>query len=452
MTELAALRDAYRTDKAALLAQLGQAALRSVGVSRTLAKLTRLTDALLTQLWQRAALDASGGCLMAVGGYGRGELLPHSDVDVLVLLPDTTQLDQDTALQAKLEAFIGSCWDVGLEIGSSVRTLSQCLAESDKDITVQTALLESRRITGQAQLAKTFAQAYTQAMDAQAFFTAKTLELRQRHTKYEDTPYALEPNCKESPGGLRDLQIILWVAKAAGLGHTWDDLVQSGIATALEATQLRRNEALLTCIRARLHLVARRREDRLVFDLQTAVAESFGMQLETTPEGRLKLRASEKLMREYYWAAKAVMQLNQILLQGIEDHLKRQRGEGLNSFRPINERFFEKDGLLEVANDELYERNPHAILETFLLYQATPGVKGFSASTLRALYNARHIMDAAFRRDPVNRATFVQILQQPQGITHAMRLMNQTSVLGATFGCSGASSGRCSTTCSMPTR
>ncbi|MEY3992859.1 MAG: Bifunctional uridylyltransferase/uridylyl-removing enzyme, partial [Pseudomonadota bacterium] len=313
MTELAALRDAYRTDKAALLAQLGQAALRSVGVSRTLAKLTRLTDALLTQLWQRAALDASGGCLMAVGGYGRGELLPHSDVDVLVLLPDTTQLDQDTALQAKLEAFIGSCWDVGLEIGSSVRTLSQCLAESDKDITVQTALLESRRITGQAQLAKTFAQAYTQAMDAQAFFTAKTLELRQRHTKYEDTPYALEPNCKESPGGLRDLQIILWVAKAAGLGHTWDDLVQSGIATALEATQLRRNEALLTCIRARLHLVARRREDRLVFDLQTAVAESFGMQLETTPEGRLKLRASEKLMREYYWAAKAVMQLNQIL-------------------------------------------------------------------------------------------------------------------------------------------
>jgi len=430
MTELAALRDAYRTDKAALLAQLGQGSLRSVGVFRTLSKLTRLTDALLTQLWQRAALDVCGGCLLAVGGYGRGELLPHSDVDVLVLLPDTTQLDQDTALQAKLEAFIGSCWDVGLEIGSSVRTLSQCLAESDKDITVQTALLESRRITGQARLAKTFAQAYTQAMDAQAFFTAKTLELRQRHTKYEDTPYALEPNCKESPGGLRDLQIILWVAKAAGLGHTWDDLVRSGIATALEATQLRRNEALLTCIRTRLHLVARRREDRLVFDLQTAVAESFGMQMETTAEGRLKLRASEKLMREYYWAAKAVMQLNQILLQGIEDHLKRQRGDGLNSFRPINERFFEKDGLLEVANDELYERNPHAILETFLLYQATPGVKGFSARTLRALYNARHIMDTAFRRDPVNRATFVQILQQPQGITHAMRLMNQTSVLG----------------------
>ncbi|MEY3612109.1 MAG: hypothetical protein RJB14_1831, partial [Pseudomonadota bacterium] len=221
MTDLAALREAYRADKAALLGQLGQIQLRSVTVSRTLVKLTRLTDTLLTTLWQRTGLEDTGGCLMAVGGYGRGELLPHSDVDVLVLLPDTTQLDQDTALQSKLEAFIGSCWDVGLEIGSSVRTLSQCLAESDSDITVQTALLESRCITGHAELAKDFEVAYAQAMDAQAFFTAKTLEMRQRHTKYEDTPYALEPNCKESPGGLRDLQIILWVAKAAGLGHTW---------------------------------------------------------------------------------------------------------------------------------------------------------------------------------------------------------------------------------------
>ncbi len=377
MTELAALRDAYRTDKAALLAQLGQAALRSVGVSRTLAKLTRLTDALLTQLWQRAALDASGGCLMAVGGYGRGELLPHSDVDVLVLLPDTTQLDQDTALQAKLEAFIGSCWDVGLEIGSSVRTLSQCLAESDKDITVQTALLESRSITGQAQLAKTFAQAYTQAMDAQAFFTAKTLELRQRHTKYEDTPYALEPNCKESPGGLRDLQIILWVAKAAGLGHTWDDLVQSGIATALEATQLRRNEALLTCIRARLHLVARRREDRLVFDLQTAVAESFGMQLETTPEGRLKLRASEKLMREYYWAAKAVMQLNQILFRASKTTSSANVARGSTVFVPSTSAFLKKTACLKWPMTSCTSATRTPFWKPFCCTRPRRGSKGF---------------------------------------------------------------------------
>jgi len=202
------------------------------------------------------------------------------------------------------------------------------------------------------------------------------------------------------------------------------------LATPHEARQIKHNEALLSLIRVRLHLIARRREDRLVFDLQTAVAESFGHQADVTPDGRLKLRASEKLMREYYWAAKAVAQLNQILLLNIEDHLRSQRGEPVGSFRPLNERFFEKAGLLEVASDDLYEKQPHAVLETFLMYQATPGLKGLSARTLRALYNARSVMNGRFRTDPANRETFLRILQQPYGITHAMRLMNQTSVLG----------------------
>jgi [protein-PII] uridylyltransferase len=304
------------------------------------------------------------------------------------------------------------------------------LAESAKDITVQTSLLESRRVTGNTRLFTEFQRQYQAAMDPQAFLVAKTLELRQRHTKFEDTPYALEPNCKESPGGLRDLQVILWVARAAGLGQSWDELARKGLATPLEARQIKRNEALLGLIRARLHLQAKRREDRLVFDLQTAVAESFGFASEVTPDGRLALRASEKLMRQYYWAAKAVTQLNQILLLNIEDRLKADRGELHNDFRPLNERFFEKAGLIEVASDDLYQKHPHAILETFLLYQTTPGVKGFSARTLRALYNVRAIMNGRFRADPVNRQSFLQILQQPQGITHALRLMNETSVLG----------------------
>jgi [protein-PII] uridylyltransferase len=160
------------------------------------------------------------------------------------------------------------------------------------------------------------------------------------------------------------------------------------------------------------------------------VAESFGYAADISSDGRIAVRASEKLMRQYYWAAKAVTQLNQILLLNIEDRLKSDRGEQLDSFHPINERFFEKAGLIEVASDDLYEKHPHAILETFLLYQATPGVTGLSARTLRALYNVRPIMNGRFRADPVNRQTFMQILQQPFGITHAMRLMNQTSVLG----------------------
>mgnify|MGYP000614960098 FL=1 len=429
MTDTAALRDTFRRDKATLFEALGTSGANTRHLQRSLRQLAKLVDDLLVQLWQRAGF-APKLCLVAVGGFGRGELFPHSDVDVLVLLPDGQSPEDTPGLKEQLEAFIGSCWDTGLEIGSSVRTVSECLAESAKDITVQTSLLESRCITGDTDLFAQFSQRYRAVMDPLAFMQAKVLELRQRHTKFEDTPYALEPNCKESPGGLRDLQIILWVAHAAGLGDSWQALVHSGMATAHEAREIERNEALLSLIRVRLHLISRRREDRLVFDLQTAVAESFGHEAEVTPEGRLKLRASEKLMRDYYWAAKAVTQLNQILLLNIEEHLRGQSEDTRISLRPLNERFFDKGGWLEVASDDLYEKQPHAILETFLMYQTHRGIKGLSARTLRALYNVREVMDAAFRADPVNHAMFLQILQQPVGITHAMRLMNQTSVLG----------------------
>ena len=286
------------------------------------------------------------------------------------------------------------------------------------------------------------AQALAEAMDPKAFFVAKTLEMRQRHHKFENTPYSLEPNCKESPGGLRDLQLILWVAKAAGLGRSWDELARTGLATPLEARQIKANEALLSLIRARLHLLAQRREDRLVFDLQNAVAESFGYKAQapavitpgagaapSLPTARGARRASEALMKRYYWAAKAVTQLNQILLLNIEERLQSDE-VGVDRLRPINERFFDKGGMLEVASDHLYTQQPHAILETFHLYQTTVGIKGLSARTLRALYNARSVMNARFRSDPANRATFMRILQENDGITHAMRLMNQTSVLG----------------------
>ncbi len=427
--DLTLLRETYKQDKAAVLRTLANSGAAARGLKQTLKQMSILADGLLIQLWQNAGFSPDLS-LIAVGGFGRAELFPHSDVDVLVLLPNGQSPEHSPQLQSQLERFIGSCWDTGLEIGASVRTLEECLAESAKDITVQTSLLESRRVTGNTRLFTEFQKQYQAAMDPQAFLVAKTLELRQRHTKFEDTPYALEPNCKESPGGLRDLQVILWVARAAGLGHSWDELARKGLATPLEARQIKRNEALLGLIRARLHLQAKRREDRLVFDLQTVVAESFGFSSDVTPEGRLALRASEKLMRQYYWAAKAVTQLNQILLLNIDDRLKADRGEAVHAYRPLNERFFEKAGMIEVASDDLYQKHPHAILETFLLYQTTPGVKGFSARTLRALYNVRAIMNGRFRADPVNRQTFLQILQQPQGITHALRLMNETSVLG----------------------
>jgi [protein-PII] uridylyltransferase len=416
MVDLPSLRDAYRTHKLALFDQLRSARAPTRGVHTVLRQLSALADETLGALWESAGFGNSLA-LVAVGGFGRSELFPYSDVDVLLLLPEGEGAGVEPA---RLEAFIGHCWDAGLEIGSSVRTISECLAEAAKDVTVQTSLLESRLIVGDKKLYGAFRKCFLAAIDPQAFFTAKSQEMRHRHQKFDSTPYALEPNCKESPGGLRDLQMILWVTKAAGFGSRWEDLARNGLATAFEVQQIKRNEALLSLIRARLHVTANRREDRLVFDLQTAVAATFGY------VGESQRKASEALMRRYYWAAKAVTQLSQILLLNIADRLQPQ-GEAETR---INDRFFEKGGLIEVASDDLYLREPHAILETFLLYQKTIGVNGLSARTLRALYNARHVMDSRFRNDRTNHMTFMRMLLEPRGITHALRLMNQTSVLG----------------------
>jgi len=418
-----ALANLYRKDKAALLlAASGSTTPRSV--KTLLHKLCSMTDDTLRTLWDAAGFD-NGMCLAAVGGYGRGELYPYSDVDVLLLMPDGTSPEKDDALKAQIEKFIGSCWDTGLEIGSSVRTVTECVQEASADITVQTSLLEARFLVGSVKLFKTFQKHYAIALDPKAFFVAKTAEMRQRHAKFENTPYSLEPNCKESPGGLRDLQVVLWVAKAAGLGTSWENLGRKGLATDFEVKQLKRNEDALALIRTRLHLAAKRREDRLVFDLQHAVAQSLGLGVEV--DGTLNARAaSEALMKRYYWAAKAVTQLNQILLLNIEERLN----SNPHVLRPINERFADKAGMLEVTSDDVYVNNPHAILETFWLYESTVGISGLSARTLRALYNARSLMDGKFRSDPANREMFMRILQAPSGMTHAVRLMNQTSVLG----------------------
>lgn len=410
--DAARIRAEFRAAKAAVLERFARTGKVDV-LTRALA---RAADQALTGAWRACALP-SKLMLAAVGGFGRGELAPCSDIDILILLPSTP----DAELEARLERFIGMAWDLGLEIGSSVRTIDQCIEESSHDVTVQTSLLEARRICGSAKLFDTFVARYKAHLDPRAFFQAKILEMRQRHGKFQDSPYSLEPNCKESPGGLRDLQLILWITRAAGLGDSWKELQARGLITAHEANELRRNEAFLKTLRARMHVLANRRQDVLVFDLQNALAAGFGYAATPTK------RASEQLMRRYYWAAKAVTQLATILIQNIEARLF-PKTSGIT--RVLSERFVEKQGMIEIVDDEVYQRHPNAILETFLLYEQTPGVKGLSARTLRALYNARAVMNQQWRRDPENRRLFMDILKQSHGLTHVMRLMNQTSVLG----------------------
>ena len=375
-----------------------------------------LIDRTLRSLWQEADLPGSLA-LAAVGGYGRGELFPYSDVDLLVLLPH----EPDAALKAKLEALIGGLWDAGLEPGHGVRTIEECVSESAKDITVQTSLLEARWLAGSRSLFAAFNRAMREDLNPQAFFQSKRLEQEQRYGKFQESPYSLEPNLKEAPGALRDLQAILWTSRAAGLGDNWMQLAARGLITAAEARQLASYQRFLSELRIRLHYIAARREDRLLFDYQSGLAAQFGYT--DTPTKR----ASEQLMQRYYRTAKAITQLNTLLLQNIAVELFSHEDAEPEI---LNERFQAAHELLEARDAELFERQPGAILESFLLLQQHHELKGMSAPTLRALWRARARIDARFRRDPVNRARFLQILQQPQGLVHALRRMNQYSILG----------------------
>ena len=418
--EITALRQQFGAAKSELLDQFQHSRPSTSSASLFLRRMAHLVDDTLLSLWQANALPANV-TLVAVGGYGRAELFPHSDIDVLLLLPSPLEPGADDSVIHAIEGFISACWDTGLDIGSSVRTVAQCMEDAQADVTLQTSMLEARYLCGDRNHFDTLQREVMAHMDVRVFMTAKLLEMRQRHTKFEDTPYALEPNCKESPGGLRDLQVVIWLARAAGLGKSWHDLARQGLLTPFEARQLQSNEGVLKLIRTRLHQIAGRREDRLVFDLQSTVAESFGY------ENTRALRASEVLMRRYYWAAKAVTQLNQILILNMEE---RVHGSQDAPMRVINERFLDRGGFLEIASDDLYHRDRHAVLATFLTLQQDKSLKGLSARTLRALYNDRKLMDGSFRRDPVNRATFMAMLRENQGQTHVLRLLNQTSVLG----------------------
>ncbi len=392
-------------------------------VTKLTKQLSKLSDQLLISLWNSCNLNDEAS-LVAVGGFGRGALFPFSDIDILILLPNNQKLIKET-LSSKIEKFVAHCWDTGLEIGSSVRTVAECISEAEQDITVRTSLLEARLICGKKMLFKEFSKAFENSLDPKIFFQAKLAEQIQRHYKYQDTPYSLEPNCKESPGGLRDLQVISWVSKAALLGSTFKDLHQAGLLTQRELTELNRNQKFLETLRANLHLLAGRRQDVLAFDLQAPLAKVMGI---TEDSSRL---ASEAIMRRYYWAAKAVTQLNDVLLQNIEALLFSQESK---TIRPIssegNEFFIERQGVLDITDPQLYQKHPEQILRTFLAFAQTANVKSLSATIFRALYNARQTMGSKWRADPVNRALFIEILKQPEGVSRAFQLMNRTSVLG----------------------
>jgi [protein-PII] uridylyltransferase len=407
-----ALRSELRAERDALIASFNAGG----PVDRLLRGLARCVDRTLRKMAHSQGL-ARQVAIIAVGGYGRDELFPHSDVDVLIVIPDEVRPGELEAI----ETLVGMLWDLGLEIGHSVRTITQCREDAVRDVTVLTSMIESRLVAGPDQLFEQFVNSVSQVIDPQHFFREKLLEQQQRHLKYQEAAYSLEPNCKESPGGLRDLHILRWVAGAARLGSSWRELIASGLLTADEGRMLRRNEHTLKQMRARLHIVADRREDRLLFDVQGAMAEAEGL------KPTAARRASEVLMQRYYWAAKAVIQLNTIVLQNIEERLFPREDPQPQA---IDETFVARGEMLDIVGDDAFVRDPNALLRGFLVLQQRPDLKGMTARLLRALWHARFLLSPEFRREPRNRQTFISMFQQPRGIIHGLRRMNEWSVLG----------------------
>ncbi|WP_324780586.1 [protein-PII] uridylyltransferase [Thiobacillus sedimenti] len=404
------LRERLKSGRAALAA-----AFLDRHATRYLTRHAALVDDVLVELSRRVGLP-SHACLAAVGGYGRGELFPGSDVDVLLLLPHEPAPDE----QAALERWVQACWDIGLEIGHSVRTVEACLAEADADLTVETNLLEARPVWGALDLFDTFGRRFQARFDAQRFFDGKLAEQQARHARFDDSAYKLEPNLKDSPGGLRDLHTVHWLAQACGIQGGWSGVARAGLLTHAEARRIAREERALSALRIRLHLLAGRREDRLAFDYQTELAACLG--LAATPHRR----PGERLMQGYYRAAKLIQRVNDILIQSLRVRLFPVAAPP----QPIDADFQLRANLLEARAADLFERKPDALLRAFIVYARHPGIAGFEPATLRALWRGSTRIDAAFRANPLHHGLFMTLLRQPAGVTRALRAMHRYGLLG----------------------
>ena len=383
-----------------------------------------LVDEVICHLWCEHIGDTSDTrademALVAVGGYGRGELHPYSDVDVMVLLPD--DVNDDT--KDFLSAFVTSLWDAGLEIGHSVRTLAECEEEARNDLTVATTLMEARRLAGSQSLfdAMQGSIAPGEMWPSDRFFEEKRKEQIARHHRYDDTAYKLEPNVKGSPGGLRDIQMIGWVAKRHFGVATLAELVDHEFLTPGQLVRLTEGRAFLWRVRFALHILTGRREDRMLFDHQVKLANMLGY------EDATYTLAVEQLMQRYYRTVMDLSRLNEMLLQLFEEAILMDPGA---EPEPLNERFQVKNGFLQTVSDQVFAQDPSALLELFLLLQQNPEIRGVSAYTVGLIKRNLYLIDEEFRQNPRNHRLFLSILCAPAGVTHELRRMNLYGVLG----------------------
>ncbi len=379
-----------------------------------------LVDGIVTRAWRHCVDNRLATlALVAVGGYGRGQLHPGSDIDVMVLRTDGVATDQ---LRNSVSAFFTLLWDIGLEVGHSVRTVDDCISESVADVTVVTSLMESRLMCGDEKLFDAMREAISRdsIWPSRDFFAAKVAEQKARHERYHDTGYNLEPNIKGSPGGLRDIQMVGWVAKRHFDAESLEDLVGKGFLTQAEYEGLYEGREFLWKLRYALHVLTGRREDRLLFDHQIVLAEQLGYR--DAPH----TLAVEQMMQRYYRAVLKLSRMNEMLLQLFEEALLRDDAK----IMAVDDRFKIINGNIALHDDNLFEREPGAMLEVFFHVQRDDRINGVTAQTIRAIRRSRHLINQDFRDDPANKALFLRIMDAQAGVTHELRRMNRYGVLG----------------------
>lgn len=376
-------------------------------------------DCILHYAWYRFEWPA-GISLEAVGGYGRGELHPFSDIDLLIL----HRQDVLAACRDNIERFLAFLWDIGLEIGHSVRTVQQCVDIARDDITVATNIMESRTLVGDESLRLELQAlaAPDQLWPADEFFRAKWDEQILRHQKYNDTEYNLEPNIKNAPGGLRDIQVVSWVVKRYFQVRTLKQLHGKSFFTEEEFSMLYSGEEFLWRVRYGLHMVAKRAEERLLFDHQRELAKLFGYS--DTSESL----AVEQFMHKYYRTVLALRELNDVMLQYLQEVVLSKKTE--QQVLALNERFQVRDNYIEAIHHDVFVQQPSALLEIFVLMAQHPEIEGVHATTIRLLRENRHLIDEDYRQDPKNTQLFMKLLQQSTGLVEQLKRMTRYGILG----------------------
>jgi [protein-PII] uridylyltransferase len=382
-----------------------------------------MVDQLILHAWHNLIPSGENISLVAVGGFGRGELHPHSDVDLLILLAESPPAE---ALRTAIEDFVTLLWDAGFYLGHSVRTVETCVSEAKKDVATATALMESRLLSGRKEMLAEMldATAADQVWSAAEFFDEKFEEQVKRHEQYHGTAYNLEPNIKEGPGGLRDIQMIGWVAKRHFGTQSLHTLVERGFLTESELQDLKDGRTLLWEIRFALHIIAGRGEDRLLFEYQRQIAEHFS----GTKSPQHSNEAVEQFMQRYYRTVMQNERLNEMLLQLFVEELLPTK---MASSRDLGEDFRVTHGFIEVCDDDLFERRPVAMMEMFVLLAQHEQLLGVRASTIRLIRDNLHLVDDEFRADPQARQYFLELFCQPSGIYTQLQRMNRYGILAA---------------------